>query len=139
MIHTLIRWTAITLLVAPILAFADPILLMTFDDINGDIVADGSGNGNDGTMEAAPKVVAGKFGDALSFSASRVALTASDTLSGEIFHESFTLTLWLNPARTGNLWQQLFRSHRTGGTNDTLFINNDGRLSWRGSVGGAWA
>jgi hypothetical protein len=40
----------------------------------------------------------------------------------------------------GNTWQQIFRALRAGGeSNDTLFVNNDGRLSWRGRVGGAWA
>jgi hypothetical protein len=109
------------------------------DDGGGTTALDATGNGNDGTLEDDPTVVEGKFGQALAFEASRVVIGASDSLTADLFQGTFTLTAWINPKRTGNTWQQIFRSIRELDTNDTLFINIDGRLSWRGRVGGAWA
>ena len=111
-----------------------------FDEGAGTTAADASGNGNDGTLEDDPTVVDGQFGYALAFETSRVAIPASDSLTADLFQGSFTLSAWINPKRTGPTWQQIFRSMIASDTsNDTLFINNDGRLSWRGRVGGAWA
>jgi hypothetical protein len=117
-----------------------PVGHWTFDDGSGTVAIDASGNGNDGTLEDDPTVVDGKFGLALAFDGSRVAIPASDSLTGNLFQGSFTLSAWINPTRAGNTWQQIFRSMIADDTsNDTLFINNDGRLSWRGRVGGGWA
>jgi len=109
------------------------------DEGGGTIAMDASGNGNDGTLEDDPVVVEGKFGQALAFDSSRVAIPASDSLTADFFQGSFTVSGWINPARTGNTWQQVFRAITASATNDTLFLNNDGRLSWRGTVNGAWA
>ncbi len=111
-----------------------------FDEGAGTIATDTSGNGNDGTLEGDPTFIDGQFGYALAFDTSRVAIPASDTLTSDVFRGSFTLVAWINPTRTGNTWQQIFRSVKANGeSNDTLFINNDGRLSWRGRVDRAWA
>lgn len=116
----------------------DPVLILTFDSVDGDKVADLSKFGNDGTLQNNPKVVDGKFGKALRFEGSRVRVPASDSLGTEIFKDGmFTLSLWINADRAGNTWQQVFRAGPDA--NDTLFMNVDGRLSWRGWVGGAWA
>jgi len=110
------------------------------DEGSGTTTKDSSGNGNDGTLQGNPTVVGGPFGNALAFANQRVAIPASKTLTADLFQGPFTLTVWINPKRTGNTWQQIFRAWRTAGnSNDTLFINNDGRLSWRGLVSGAWA
>lgn len=115
-----------------------PIIYYSFDDIKGDTVKDLSGFGNDGTMENNPKIIDGKVGKALEFESSRVKIIASDSLTPDLFKEGmFTLVLWIKAKRTGNTWQQIFRAGPA--PNDTLFINNDGRLSWRGWVGAAWA
>jgi hypothetical protein len=101
---------------------------------------DASGNGNEGTLDGEPVVVDGQFGQALAFDNSRVAIAASDSLTANLFQGTFTMSAWINPTRTGNTWQQIFRAIREAGNScDTLFINNDGRLSWRGLVGGSWA
>jgi len=119
-------------------AAEEPILVLTFDDVNGDFVEDLSGFGNDGTLQNNPEIVDGKFGQALEFNGNRVQVAASDSLGADLFMEgSFTLVLWINAKRAGNAWQQIFRAGAAA--NDTLFINNDGRLSWRGWVGAAWA
>ncbi len=110
------------------------------DDGAGTTALDASGNGNNGTLEDGPTVVDGQFVQALAFENSRVAIPASDSLTADMFQGSFTLSAWINPKRTGDTWQQIFRSIREDDTsNDTLFLNNDGRLSWRGRVGAAWA
>jgi hypothetical protein len=110
------------------------------DEGAGTTALDATGNGNDGTLEDDPTVVEGQFGQALAFEGSRVAIPASDSLTADLFQGSFTLSAWINPTRTGNTWQQIFRSMIAADTsNDTLFINNDGRLSWRGRVNAAWA
>lgn len=115
-----------------------PIVYFSFDNIQGDTVKDLSGNGNDGKLENNPKVIDGKIGKALEFAESRVDFKASDTMSSELFKNGlFTLVLWIKPKLTGNTWQQIFRAGPD--PNDTLFVNNDGRISWRGWVGGAWA
>ncbi len=111
-----------------------------FDEGGGTTAMDASGNGNDGTLENDPVFVEGQFGQALEFEESRVAVPVSDTLTAEHFQGTFTLSGWTNPKRTGDTWQQIFRSIREDdASNDTLFINNDGRLSWRGRVNAAWA
>jgi hypothetical protein len=130
----------VVLLLIPAVSYGagDPILVFSFDNIDGDMVEDESGFGNDGTMENNPAIVDGKYGDALEFSNSRVKVLASDSLGSELFADgTFTLVMWINAKRTGNAWQQIFRAGVD--PNDTLFINNDGRLSWRGWVGAAWA
>ena len=111
-----------------------------FDEGAGTTATDASGKGNDGTLEDDPTFVDGKYGKALAFEDSRVAIPASDSLTPDLFLGSFTLVVWINPTRSGNPWQQIFRSMIAADTsNDTLFINSDGRLSWRGRVGGSWA
>jgi hypothetical protein len=110
------------------------------DEGTGTTTKDASGNGNDGTLQGNPTVVDGPFGKALAFANQRVAIPASKSLAADLFKGPFTVTAWINPKRTGNTWQQVFRAWRVAGnSNDTLFINNDGRLSWRGLVNGAWA
>jgi len=110
------------------------------DEGGGTTATDATGNGNDGTLEDDPTVVDGQFGQALAFDNSRVAIPASDSLTADLFQGTFTMSAWINPTRTGNTWQQIFRAIREAGNScDTLFINNDGRLSWRGLVGGSWA
>jgi hypothetical protein len=112
----------------------------TFDEGSETVALDSSGNGNTGTLDGGPTVVEGQFGLALAFDNSRVAIPASDSLTANLFQGSFTMSAWINPTRTGNTWQQIFRSIREAGNScDTLFIHNDGRLSWRGLVGGSWA
>jgi hypothetical protein len=131
-------WSFTTL---PNVEITDPNLVgwWTFDEGQGATAVDWSGHGNHGTLENSPTVVDGQYVQALAFEGSRVVIPVSDSLTAELFQGSFTLAGWINPKRTGNTWQQIFRSVAANFNNDTLFLNNDGRLSWRGTVGGAWA
>ncbi|MHC4432771.1 MAG: LamG domain-containing protein [Planctomycetota bacterium] len=125
----------------PIVEITEPDLVgwWTLDEGQGTTAVDWSGHDNEGTLEGEPQWVEGKIGSALAFEGSRVIFGASDSLTADLFQGSFTLAGWINPKRTGNTWQQIFRAVMAAGSNDTLFINNDGRLSWRGRVAGAWA
>ncbi|MCU0916151.1 MAG: discoidin domain-containing protein [Planctomycetes bacterium] len=110
------------------------------DEGSGTVAKDSSGNGNDGALEGNPTWVDGRYGKALAFANSRVVIPASASLTADLFTRPFTFAAWINPKRTGNTWQQLFRGWRTNNaSNDTLFLNNDGRLSWRGRVATVWA
>jgi len=120
-------------------AVEKPVVYYSFDNIKGDTVEDLSGFGNDGTLEDNPKIVDGKFGKGLEFESSRVTIPASDSLNPNLFQGSFTLVVWINPKREGDEWQQVMMTEGIPRARDTIFINNDGRLSWRGRVGGNWA
>jgi hypothetical protein len=120
-------------------AIEKPVIYYSFDNIRGDAIADLSGFGNDGTLEDNPKIVDGKFGKGLEFESSRVTTPTSDSLNPNLFQSSFTLVVWINPKRTGDDWQQIMMTEGLPKARDTIFINNDGRLSWRGRVGGNWA
>ena len=115
------------------------VVYLTFDDISADIVKDTSGSGNAGKMDASAKIVAGQFGKAVSFAGSRVTIPASASLSANIFQTPFTVVMWINPTLTGNAWQQAFRAFRAADSSDTLFLNVNGTVSWRGRVNNAWA
>ena len=66
-----------------------------FDDDEGDVATDSSGNGNDGNFKGDPEWVDGKFGTALEFdgAGSYVEIPNSESLNGD----SFTLSLWAQP------------------------------------------
>jgi hypothetical protein len=124
---------------ASVAAAGDLVGHWKLDEETGTVAADSSGNGNDGTWEGNPTVVDGPLGKALAFNNSRVIIPASDTLTAGLFQQPFTLTAWINPTRVGNTWQQIFRAIKTdGNSDDTLFLNNDGRLSWRARVATVW-
>ena len=110
----------------------------SFDDTDGGTVPDLSDFGNDAEVQGDVTIVTGAVGDGVAFENSRVLITASDSFTAEMFAEGeFSVVMWMSPALAGNPWQQVFRAG--GAPNDTLFVNNDGRLSWRGMVDGAWA
>ena len=139
----MIRWLTISVLLSLLtwgIAQAESIVLYySFDGGGGDTVRDESGNGNDGKLNG-PKWVDGKYGGGLQFEQGDfVQIPASDTLHGDIFKNGeFTLCLWIKPSLSGDQWQQIWRSVSGDSSRDTLFLNIDGRLSWRGRVGGQW-
>lgn len=121
-------------------AFRELVGHWRFDEDADTIALDATGNGNNGILEGGPTVVDGKFGQALAFDGGKVAIPSSSSLTSDLFRERFTLSAWINPTRTGSMYQLIFRAIQTDGRpNDSLFILNDGRLSWRGRVGGDWA
>jgi len=132
------------LLIAPSLGNAldeSLVLYYPFDEGKGDATKDASGNKNDGTITGDSKWVDGKFDKALDLPlGSFVEMQASDTLTGDIFKEdAFTIYAWINPSFAGSTWEHIWRSlPGPPKGHNTLFLNLDGRLSWRASVGGSW-
>jgi hypothetical protein len=117
----------------------EPVIFYSFDNIEGSTVADLSGFENDGTLINKPNSVNGQLGKGLEFENNYVELSVSDSLNADFFQGSFTLVVWINAKLTGNEWQAIFTSEGPLKARDTLFINKDGRISWRGRVKGAWA
>lgn len=115
----------------------DPVLYLSFENITGKTVKDDSGNGNDATLIGAEQAN-GKEGKGVELvGGNQVEIPSSDSLDPNLFRGNFTLAMWINPTRAGNDWQQLWRSRQTD-NHSTLFLNNNGTLSWRGDVGEAW-
>ncbi len=73
----------------------DCVGMWLFDDDEGDIAMDSSGNENDGDLMGDPKWVDGKFGTALEFEGSGSHVNILNT--GSLSTDSFTLSLWAQP------------------------------------------
>src|SRR5215510_9249799 len=70
-----------------------------FDEGSGTIVADSSGNGNNGTLVNGPVWTAGRVGNALYFDGVNDNVTVPDSNSLDL-SSAFTLSAWVNPAAT---------------------------------------
>ncbi len=115
------------------------VLYYPFDEGSGDEAKDSSQYGNDGVMVPAADWVDGKFGGAIQITAAagHVEITPTDSLHADIFMGTFTLTAFISPALS-DTWGHIWRSRPIGSGHNTLFVNNTGFMSWRGTVGGAW-
>ena len=106
------------------------IIYMSFDDIQGNKVMDGSENGNDGTiMKASVAKGKGKYGDAMEFKGgdNHVLIKNSKSLSiaGEV-----TISAWVNwNDAPGDGWLCIMANGMQGGPweNYGLFVNRGGR------------
>jgi hypothetical protein len=91
------------------------------DEGNGDVAADASGNGHDGTLVGTPNWVDGKFGGALEFGGSGAYVTCGNdpALNVDVFSVSF----WCNFPST-QAWNHMVSrgSHQGGG--------NPGAVNW---------
>ena len=115
-------------------------LYYAFDDGAGDEASDSSEYSNHGVMVPGADWIDGKYGQAIQITAAagHVETLPSDTLSADIFVESFTLTAYINPSLS-DTWGHIWRSRPNPGSgHNTLFVNVAGFLSWRGIAGGAW-
>lgn len=105
-------------------------LYMSFDDVAGDTVKDGSGNNNDGKiMKARVAKGKGKYGDAMEFKGgdNHVLIKHSDTLS---ISEQVTISVWVNwNDAPGDGWLTVLANGKQGGPweNYGLFVNRGGR------------
>jgi len=85
------------------------------DEGTGDVTADGSGNGNDGTLMSAPDWVSGQFGNALDFSGSSSYVDCGNDASLNV--DVFSVSFWCNfPSAQG--WNHMISrgSHVASGT-----------------------
>ena len=78
----------------------------SFDEGTGTTVTDGSGNGNDGTINGATWTSAGQSGNALSFSGTRSRVTIPDSASLDLT-TGMTLEAWVNPSTVDSAWRDV--------------------------------
>jgi len=108
-----------------------------FDEGNGDVANDASGNKNHGKINFA-KYVAGKYGKALEFNGTNanVEVKHAPVLSVE----KFTLMAWINVLDFTGTWQTIATQNTDGPTrNYGLFINNgSGLIHYSFTSGKAW-
>jgi len=116
------------------------VLYFPFDEGAGGEAKDLSKYGNNGTVVPKGDWVDGKFGGAIQVTSGsgHIEIPVSDSLNGDVFMESFTLTAFIMPALTGDTWQHIWRSRPIESGHNTLFVNIGGFLSWRAMVGGSW-
>ncbi|NLT75770.1 MAG: LamG domain-containing protein, partial [Planctomycetes bacterium] len=84
-----------------VMAGFDPALVAwwSFDEGAGTVAADGSGNGNDGTVEGAATWVTGVLDAALQFNGSNAYVNAPYIPFND---RSFTIAMWINPGQTSS-------------------------------------
>jgi len=118
------------------------VLWLRFVEGTGTKVKDFSGKGNNGVATGSVQWVEGAMGKgdkAMRFEqGSYLNIPGSDSLGGDIFRNPFTVAAWIKPDLSGDQWQHILRSKPLGSGHNTLFVNIDGRLSWRGFVSGTW-
>ncbi len=110
------------------LAGLDPSLVAwwSFDEGAGTVAADGTGNGNDGTLNGDPAWVLGMLGMALDFEGTNSYVAAPHIPFNS---SSFTQAMWINPQLTNNE-EVVFAQVETGSTNLSMHyrIYGDGRV-----------
>jgi glucose/arabinose dehydrogenase/chitodextrinase len=77
-----------------------------FNEGTGTAVSDISGNGNNGTVNAATWSTAGKYGSALSFNGSSARVTINDAPSLRLT-TSMTLEAWVRPSSVSSAWRDV--------------------------------
>ncbi len=95
-----------------------------FNEGSGSVVADLSGNANDGSISGATWTPSGRFGSALSFNGANSWVTVNDANSLDLTM-GMTLEAWVNP-RTLSSWRQVLLKERSGGLSYALYANTAG-------------
>jgi len=112
------------------------VLCLSFDD---ETTTDLSVYNNQCEPKGSISFTDGKFGKAIQFEpGSYVEIPTSDSLNPDLFKGEFTIAMWIKPTMTGDTWEHLWRSRPVQSGHNTLFINVNGTVSWRGMVGGNW-
>jgi glucose/arabinose dehydrogenase len=109
-------------------AASGPVAAYSFNAGTGMTVVDASGNANTGTLSGATWAAAGKFGNALSFDASKRSnlVTVPDSASLRLA-TGMTIEGWVNPSTLGTnpqSWRTVALKERTGGMAYALYANN---------------
>ena len=104
----------------------DPALVgwWKFDEGTGDIAADSSGNGNDGTLNGPLEwTTEGKIGGAMAFTGPYNFVLVEDAPSLNMTQE-ITIAAWINPSWTGN--NRILQKSSGGGDNQYRLIKEGG-------------
>ena len=105
-----------------------------FDEGAGEVAADGSGNGLNGTLRGASWTAAGHSGGALSFDGSDDWVTVDDADVLDL-RDRLTLAAWVKPERV-NAWRTVFTKEASGFQEYGLWAGSDnGRPAAHVSVG----
>jgi fibronectin type 3 domain-containing protein len=96
-----------------------------FNETSGGSVADGSGNGNTGTISGATRTASGKNGGALSFDGTNDLVTIPDAASLDLT-SGMTLEAWVNPSRLSGSWRTVLLKERPGGMVYALYAAGAG-------------
>ncbi|HEX5090526.1 MAG TPA: LamG-like jellyroll fold domain-containing protein [Nocardioides sp.] len=88
-----------------------------FNEGSGGTTADGSGNGNVGTVTGAGWSTQGRFGGALSFNGSSSVVRIADSASLDVT-TGVTLSAWINPAANQSGWRTILQKQT-----DAYFLN----------------
>jgi hypothetical protein len=96
----------------------------TFDEGSGNIAADSSGNGNDGTLNGPVEwTTEGKVGGALKFTGPYNYVQIQDSPSLDMTNE-ITIAAWINPSWTGN--NRILQKSSGGGDNQYRLLKEWG-------------
>jgi hypothetical protein len=104
----------------------DPALVgwWTFDEGSGNIAADSSGNGNDGTLNGPVEwTTEGKIGGAMKFTGPYNYIQIQDSPSLDMAN-AITITAWINPSWTGN--NRIMQKSSGGGDNQYRLLKEWG-------------
>ena len=97
----------------------------SFDEPNGTVATDGSGNSNNGTLVNATRVAGGKFGGAVSLNGTNALVTVPDSASLDLT-TGMTMEAWVNPAvAMGSTWRSLLMKEQPGGEAWGMYANID--------------
>ena len=102
-----------------------PVAAYGFEEPSGTGVTDSSGTGNNGTLTAATRTTAGKFGSALTFNGSSSWVTVPDSASLDLT-SSMTLEAWVKPATLAGAWRTVLMKEQTGDIVYDLYANRTG-------------
>ena len=94
-----------------------------FNEGTGTMVADSSGNGNNGTISGATWTNSGKYGSALVFNGTSALVTVSNSTTLQL-NAAMTLEAWVNPLTVGSVFGDVIYK---GDDNDYLEGNIDER------------
>ena len=103
---------------SPVLALQSDVfrsLYFSFDELNGNQVLDHSQHGNHGTLVGAPRLVLGKFGNALEFNGRSDGVEVPDAPSLDI-RDEITLMAWVYPTRFTGEWLRIIVKTWAGDT-----------------------
>ena len=95
----------------------------SFDAGSGSLVADASGNGNDGAVTGAAWTTSGKNNGALTFDGVDDWVTVPDTASLDL-STGMTLEAWVRPAALGR-WRTVLAKERSGGIVYAMHASED--------------
>ena len=100
-----------------------PVAAYGFEEGNGLLAADVSGNGNDGTISAAVWSAAGRFGNALSFNGSSARVNIPDSPSLDLT-AAMTLEAWVYPTTLSG-WRTVILKETSGGLAYSLYAHDN--------------